>query len=162
MIVLQILMQNWKDLKMLECIKSKYGKFKVNGCCDSGCRLRMAGKRGYIILKGEKLYKNSKKMCDCVIFREDRTIILVELKNSIRHYSDFNEKFSNAGEKALKISNSCKQKFNIAGIVILKKKGVSKAIFRIIEYETRPIISGKRPKVFYGNCGCNLDEILKE
>lgn len=101
-------------------------------------------------------------MCDCVIFREDRTIILVELKNSIRHYSDFNEKFSNAGEKALKISNSCKQKFNIAGIVILKKKGVSKAIFRIIEYETRPIISGKRPKVFYGNCGCNLDEILKE
>ena len=148
---------------MLECILSKYEKSKVDSCCDHGCSLPIDDKLERLILKGDMLEKNmGKKMCDCVIFRENRTIILVELKTKIRRYRDFKEKFANAAEKSLKISKECGEECSIAGIVIMKKKGVKKNIFSIIEHEARPVIHGKKPKIFFGTCGCTLSMVFRK
>ena len=73
--------------------------------CDENCRINMLRRPRAIVLKGEILdCMRGQKMCDCVIFRDDSKIILVELKSKNIEPRSIREKLTNgacAGPKDL-------------------------------------------------------------
>ena len=85
-------------------IESLYKNATSRICCDSGCRLRIDVKEGLVILKGENLVSQT-KICDCIIFQNNKKITMVELKSSSLNVSSILEKLTNGGEKSLEIAD---------------------------------------------------------
>jgi hypothetical protein len=87
-LVMASILQEIKDQYVDKCICSE---------TRTRCKINLQG-LNCVVLKGENLVQNSKKICDCFIFddRETLTIHLVELKSTTSHASDIEEKFKNS------------------------------------------------------------------
>ena len=94
----------------LKEIKNDYYHAKLNCCSENGCKLKLDGMKTtkYVILKGEMLFDN-KKMCDCIIFKNNckirtKTIIgIIELKSNTLNVDNIIEKMDNSSLIALNI-----------------------------------------------------------
>lgn len=88
---------------MIDNISSQYAHAAIK-CCDEGCRLNMFRSPKAVILKGELLDStHMKKMCDCIIFRSDTKIVLVELRHKSIDPRSIHEKLRNGACAAMKI-----------------------------------------------------------
>lgn len=84
-------------------IEKKYEHAVVSACCENNCKLQIGAEGEYIILKGEKLVTQG-KICDCIIFRNDGTTVMAELKSSSLAVSSIVEQLTNGGKKAVEIA----------------------------------------------------------
>lgn len=82
---------------VLQKISDKYGDKCRCTECGTGCSIKLHG-LNCVVLKGEELVQNSKKICDCFIFddRDKLTIHLAELKSKYYKADDIKEKFENS------------------------------------------------------------------
>lgn len=103
-------------------IKKLYPNAQRSTCCENNCKLCISNIKNYRILKGDLLV-SSEKMCDCMIFRNDKKIILVELKTTKFNAYKVIEQLTNAGKKALSITSGCGGKnFTIYYLLVVKKR----------------------------------------
>ena len=87
-------------MTVVGCIRDKYRQAEICKCRENTEIVVDTGTDS-VILKGELLVSclgRPRKMCDCVIFREDKKAAIVELKSKRIRWSDLKEKFTNTGE----------------------------------------------------------------
>ena len=105
----------------LNRIAEKYSRAKVNKCAEQGCKLRTRLGPESLILKGE-IVDPSNKMCDCLVFRSDGKIVLVELKNTIQHVRKIVEKFERSITASLNIAAETDSKVSCVVLVLLTNR----------------------------------------
>lgn len=136
---------------LLSKIKNAYPNSQRSTCCENNCKLCISNKINYTILKGDSLV-SSKKMCDCMIFRDDKKIILVELKTKRYNAYDVIEQLTNGGKEALSITSKLGGKnFSIHFLLVIKKrdrKGFAMDILR----DRGVNINGKKYLIKRGKC----------
>lgn len=145
---------------MLESISLSYPDAVVKRC-DENCRINMWSRPKAVILKGERLDEtHQQKMCDCVIFRDDSKIILVELKNKNIEPRSIHEKLVNGARAALKIwSDLCDDTPALFFAVAAKSYADHTAYDRI--RRDRITIGNHKYAIKTAKCGCNVTEIVK-
>lgn len=144
----------------LQEIKKKYHHAKIS-CCSEHCNVKIDTKKNHIILKGERLIqKQSRKICDCIIFQNDKKIIVIELKSKSINTSDIHEKLCNGGKESLCILGSSGHKSNFTlYFVLLAQSYTSSSMFqKLRSYKIN--INGKRHNILAKKCGCSLQSII--
>lgn len=81
-------------------LRSEYGHAEIENCCEK-TGITIDKDKALVIFKGELLppQPGKQKMCDCVIFREDKKVVIAELKSKTSHGHSLLEKFENTCEK---------------------------------------------------------------
>lgn len=74
-----------------------------------------------MILKGE-IVDPRNKMCDCLVFRSDGKIVLVELKSTVQHAQKIAEKFKKSITASLNIASEAGSRPNRVVLVLLAKR----------------------------------------
>ena len=105
----------------LDRIAEKYPRARVSKCAEQGCRLGTRSGSEFLILKGE-IVDPSSKMCDCLVFRSDGKIVLVELKNTIQHVGKIVEKFESSITASLNIASETDSKVSCVVLVLLTNR----------------------------------------
>lgn len=144
---------------IIQKIKRKYNFAKLD-CCDEQCSLRVDTGKNHVILKGELLTQNQpEKICDCIIFQDDKKIIIVELKSNSIHAGDIKTKFTNSGQKAISMANALESgSFSLFMILLTKSYKNYVAHDRI--RRTKINIYGKKYLILPKKCGASLKAIL--
>ena len=137
-------------------VKNRYKNAVIEKCRDSGCGLQINKKGDFVILKGEKIVPES-KICDCIIFRNDKKIIIAELKSTSIRVNDVIEKFSNSGKKAREIAADLNNNDTRMYFVLLAKKYGSNSSTRLLKDVKVEVGSDLYP-IIRGRCG---DPLLK-
>ena len=146
---------------MLEAISSSYEHAIVEQC-DERCRISMERRPRAVILKGERIdFKNMQKMCDCVIFRDDLKIVLVELKGKNVEPRSIHEKLENAAHAALKIWSKVSDKTPTLFFVVAAKSYADHMAYLRISHD-RITIGGQKHAIRTAKCGCKMAEIIKD
>ena len=146
---------------MLDDISSLYGHAIV-GQCDEHCRMVTGRRPRAVILKGERIdFKNVQKMCDCVIFRDDLKIVLVELKGKNLQPRSIHEKLGNAARVALKIWSEVSDKSPTLFFVVAAKSYADHMSYLRISRD-RITINGQDHPIRTAKCGCKMAEIIKD
>ena len=146
---------------MLEAISSLYAHAIVEQC-DEHCRISMGRRPRAVILKGECIdLKNVQKMCDCVIFRDDLKIVLVELKGKNIEPGPIHEKLANAARAALKIWSEVSDKTPTLFFVLAAKSYADHMAYLRISHD-RIAIDGQKYAIRTAKCGCQMAEIIKD
>ena len=146
---------------MIDRISSRYGHATIRRC-DEGCRINVARSPRAVILKGERLEETGgKKMCDCIIFRNDTKIILVELKRRSMDPRSVHEKLLNGARAALKIwSESTDKKPALFFVLAAKSFADHTAYLRISR--DRIHIKNDKYSIRTAKSGSNMAEIIKD
>ena len=105
----------------LDRIAEKYRHAKVGKCAEAGCSIRTTSGPEFLILKGE-IVDPSSKMCDCLVFRRDGKIVLVELKNTVQHARKIAEKFEKSIAASFDIASETDSKVNRVILVLLANR----------------------------------------
>ena len=146
---------------MLELISSSYAHAVVERC-DENCRINMLRLPRTVILKGERLGgMHGQKMCDCVIFRDDSKIVLVELKSKNIEPGSIREKLTNGAYAALKIWSEVSDKTPTLFFAVAAKSFADHAAYLRISRD-RIIIGKRRYAIKTAKCGSNIAEIVKK
>lgn len=146
---------------MLEAISSLYANAIIKQC-DEGCRISMRRRPRTVILKGERIdFGNAQKMCDCMIFRDDLKIVLVELKGKNLEPRSIHEKLDNAARAALKIWSEVSDKSPTLFFVVAAKSYADHMAYLRISRD-RITINGKEHSIRTAKCGCKMAEIIKD
>ena len=146
---------------MLKAISSLYAHAIVEQC-DERCRISMRRQPRAIILKGEWIdFKNVQKMYDCVIFRDDLKIVLVELKGKNIEPRSIHEKLKNAARVALKIWSEVSDKTPALFFVVAARSYPDHMAYDRISRD-RIVIGGQKHPIRTAKCGCKMAEIVKD
>lgn len=146
---------------MLEAISSLHANAIIEQC-DEGCRIGMGRRPRAVILKGERIdFKNVQKMCDCVIFRDDLKIVLVELKGKNIEPWSIHEKLDNAARAALKIWSKVSDKTPTLFFVVAAKSYPDHMAYLRLSRD-RIVIDGQKHAIRTVKCGCKMAEIIKD
>ena len=146
---------------MIDGISSRYGHAAVKRC-DEGCRINVARSPQSVILKGERLVgTGGKKMCDCIIFRNDTKIILVELKHRNMDPRSIHEKLLNGAYEALRIWSDSTSKKPTLFFVLAAKSFADHAAYIRISRDRIKIQNNSYP-IHTAKCGCNVAEIITD
>ena len=63
-------------------IENEYSAAKISCYNGNNCMINVRNDHNFIMLKGELLAKKQpKKMCDCMVFQDNRKIAIIELKS---------------------------------------------------------------------------------
>lgn len=100
------------------------------------------------------------KMCDCIIFRNDNKIIIVELKSSSLSVGKIIEKFTNSGKKSISLINSLDRtiKFDLFFVLLAKNYSNQSAYLRLRRSVIK--IHGKKYPLKLKKCGCFLEDTI--
>ena len=146
---------------MLEFISSSYAHAVVKRC-DENCRINMLRRPRAIILKGERLGgMHGQKMCDCVIFRDDSKIVLVELKSKNIEPGSIREKLTNGAHAALEIWSEVSDKAPTLFFTVVAKSFADHAAYLRISRD-RITIGNQRYAIKTARCGSSIAEIVKK
>ena len=149
-------------MTIVGCIRDKYHQAEICKCRENTEIVVDTGIDS-VILKGELLASclgRPRKMCDCVIFREDKKAAIVELKSKEGiHWSDLKEKFTNTGEEFCFIVKSLElPNFESLSLVLIKKR------YKTMEYrilrDGRITIAGVKHKIHAKNDKTCLSAIV--
>lgn len=144
---------------MLQAISKKYGDKCLCTEHGTGCSIKLHG-LNCVVLKGEELVQNSKKICDCFIFddRDELTIHLAELKSKQYKADDIKEKFENGLSccgHILKNIKTDKQYDPNLILVACKHRGIEYKILK-----NHPIrFNGKVYRPHLKRCGLTLSDL---
>lgn len=148
---------------LLSCIKKKLANAIEKNCSERTCQFKCDGIGTYVILKGEKVRKDG-KMCDCVIFSGESSIlvVVVELKGRTAHSSEIVKKLENGSRSALKILKTCGKGYTNATFypIVLAKKWTSSE-YRVIS-RTKLRVSGIAYNVIAKRCGVSFAQLISE
>jgi len=145
---------------MLESILSSYAHAVVERC-DENCRIKMLRRPRAVILKGEHLGgMHGQKMCDCVIFRDDSKIVLVELKSKNIEPGSIREKLTNGARAALEIWSEVSDKAPTLFFAVAAKSFADHAAYIRISRD-RITIDKQRYAIKTTKCGSSIDEIVR-
>ncbi len=145
----------------LQKIESKYSKAKIS-CCNERCKIHVDRKHNFIMLKGELLVQSQpEKMCDCIIFQDNKKIALIELKTSSLDVSAILEKLVNSGKKSISIAKSCERHSDFDLFPILLAKNYSNYFAHDRLRRSRIKICGKKYVIILGKCGCALKDFVR-
>ena len=141
-------------------IANKFAFAKIH-CCNERCNIRVNVGKNFVILKGEMIAGTpAEKMCDCIIFLDDKKIVLVELKSRVLEPSKISEKFIKSAEKSISIATSFDRKgtFRLFLILLAKSYSDNSAYDRLRRSKLK--IHGKKYHIRFGRCGCSLDSFV--
>lgn len=99
-------------------IARKYPHARINVCAEGGCRPKTKPNSTFLILKGEAVDPHN-KMCDCMMFRRDGKIVLVELKHRVQHVPRILEKFKRSIVASLDIALNAGSKANCITLILV-------------------------------------------
>lgn len=106
-------------------ITDKFAFAKIS-CCNERCKIKTNRDQNFVMLKGERIAGSPPvKMCDCIVFRDDKKIVFIELKSKSLDVSKICEKFTKSAEKSLLIVDSFGQRSNFQLFFILLAKNYS-------------------------------------
>lgn len=134
-------------------------------CEEKKCNLNLKGYRKKVILKGEECVGNSCKMCDCLIFINEKNKLLipiVELKSNSFKANEVVEKFYNGLEQCEEILSECSRdditcKFIL--IFLAKSYKRTSEFTKIRDSEIK--YKNKRYHIRCKNCGDALKDIIQ-
>ena len=112
-----------------------------------------------MILKGDSLDPDN-KMCDCLMFRKDGSILIAELKHRVQHVGAVFEKFHRSVATSLSIASESGSKKNSVTLVL-----VSSHYRRSLEHDR--ILAhlvkhaGIRYRIKIGHCGDLTSNFVK-
>ena len=127
---------------------------------DEHCRLATRGGPATVVLKGERLAGSGRrKMCDCLVFRDDMKAVAVELKQRSLNAGAILEKLANGGLEAAKIAEQAAgtRDVQLFFAVLAKSWGNRSAQRRISQSGIK--IGGRTYRVLTGKCGLDVSEI---
>ncbi len=144
---------------IIQDIKEKYGH-AVLDCCNERCNIRIDTGKSFVILKGEWLVQEqSEKMCDCIVFQNDKKIAIAELKGRSLDADKIIDKFTNSGKKSADIAKSLESgKFSLFMILLAKSYKNYSALTRI--QRSRIKVHGEKHMVHTKKCGDSLKKII--
>ena len=146
---------------ILQKIERKYLAAKIS-CCNEKCSIRIGNTHNFVMLKGELLVKtNPEKMCDCIVFQDNKKIAIIELKSSSLDVGKIIEKFVNSGTKSRSIALSFDRtdKFELFFILLAKNYSNYFAHDRLRRSKFK--IGGKTYGIMLGTCGCELKDFVR-
>lgn len=147
---------------LLNKIKTTYSEAIIS-CCNERCKLYFDEKKNRVMLKGELLVQNRpEKICDCIIFQDDKTISMVELKSKLLNVNKIIAKFENSGKQSACIINSFTHDDDFRMYFILLAKSYKNFIAHEILGKKRININGKKHPIFLGKCKCSLEGIIRK
>jgi len=113
------------------------------------------------MLKGELLVQSqSEKMCDCIVFQDNKKIALIELKSNSLEVGKIIEKFVNSGMKSISIAKSFERQSDFELFLILLAKSYHNYFAHDRLRRSRIKICGKRYRIIFGRCGCALKDFV--
>ena len=133
----------------------------VAGCCDGGRRLATKGGPRAAVLKGERQAGfGSRKICDCLVFRDGLKAAVVELGHHSLDVGSIHEKLVNGGLEAAGTAEQAAGVRNVRlfFVVLAKSYGNRSAQRRISELKIE--IAGKSYRVRTARCGLDLSLIV--
>ena len=132
----------------------------VAGCCDERYRLATRGGPRAAVLKGERLAgSGSRKICDCLVFRDDLKAAVVEPKHHSLDAGSIHEKLVNGGLEAARIAQAAGVRdVGPFFVVLAKSYGNRSAQRRTSGLEIK--IAGKSYRVRTARCGLDLSAIV--
>ena len=144
---------------IVQKIKRKYNFAKLD-CCDEQCSICIDTAKNYAILKGELLVQTQpEKICDCIIFQDDKKIIIVELKSNSLSVGKIKDKFTNSGKKAVSMASALESShFSLFMILLAKSYKNYFAQDRIRRIKVN--IYGKKYPILPKKCGASLKAII--
>ena len=145
----------------LQCIEKKFNFAVIKTCKDAGCKLNLSGLQDFIVLKGEKIYKDQ-PVCDCIIFVKHQRLIagVVELKSKTVDVSKVREQLTGG----LRIVSDALQRCGIDAssvkcyVVVFAKKW-RKSEFKVIT-SSRIKFRGKNLPILPKRCGDSFVAII--
>lgn len=141
-------------------VKKAYKYAVEPTCCESKCKLEMDVKGEYVILKGEKMVTQG-KICDCIIFQNNGTIAMAELKSRSLSVSSIVEKLTNGGNKAVKIAtNVGAKRFNLHFILLAKSFNNYSATHRLNFQKVQ--IGNMAYRIHRAECNKTISSILNK
>ncbi len=149
-------------MSIVSCIKKRFAYAVIKKCSESNCQLKLNGLSNYIVLKGEKIC-NDRKICDCIIFKENHHIIIavIELKSKNIRASEIREKLTNGREKGLMVLEKCNDNDTIDFFHIVLYKNIRVPEYRVIAAE-KIMINGKRHPVILKKCGESFSKLISD
>ena len=146
---------------MLQKIENEYSAAKIS-CCNERCKIRIGHKHNFVMLKGELLAQiQSEKMCDCIIFQDNRKIAIIELKSSSLDAGKIVDKFKNSGKKSMSIAISFDRTSDFELYFILLAKNYSDYFAHDRLRRSKLKINGKTYRILFGKCGCKLNDFCR-
>ncbi len=145
---------------IVHAIKEKYVHAVVDCCNEHGCNIRIDTGKDSVILKGERLVRaRPEKMCDCLVFQNDKKIAIVELKRRSLGVDKIIDKFTNSGKKSIDMARSLEPgRFSL--YMILLAKSYNHSAHEIIR-KSRIWVDGKKHLIRTKKCGDSLKEIIR-
>lgn len=131
------------------------------GRCGEGCRLAAKGGPHAAVLKGERLAGlGSRKICDCLVFRDGLKAAVVELGHHGLDVGSIHERLVNGGLEAAGTAEQAAGVRNVRlfFVVLAKSYGSRSAQRRISELEIK--IAGRSYRVRTARCGLDLSLIV--
>ncbi len=144
----------------IQKIKSKYSIAKISRCNEQ-CKIDVRNKHNFVMLKGESLVQNQpEKMCDCIVFQDNKKIAIIELKTKSLDADKIIDKFTNSGKKSISIATFFDRanKFDLFFILLAKNYG-RHAEYQVLHNRTIKI-DGKSYKILLKTCGCALKDFV--
>jgi len=138
-------------------IKDGYGHARID-CCNERRNVRVDTRQNFVMLKGELLAKTRpERMCDCIVFQDDKKIAIIELKGTSLDVDRIVDKFTNSGKESVRIARSCESGDVSLFMALLAKSYKNYAHARIRRSKIR--IHGRRYRILTKACGASLSEI---
>ena len=115
--------------------------------CHENTELVIDTRNDFVILKGELLVSgpDRPKMCDCVIFRDDKKVVIAELRSRTSGWHSLPEKFTKTGEVFCSIIEPSKPSEFALHLVLISKK-LDSSTRRVLE-GTTITIAGNRYRI---------------
>lgn len=129
--------------------------------CDERCRLVTKGGPRTVVLKGERLAGSGRrKICDCLVFRDDMKAAVVELKHHSLNVGSIREKLVNGGLEAARIAERAGSTGDVQlFFAVLAKSYANCTAQRRISALTIKI-AGKSYRVQTSRCGSDMSKIV--
>ncbi|MDA7949787.1 MAG: hypothetical protein MPJ78_20260 [Hyphomicrobiaceae bacterium] len=142
--------------KLLKDLRGQYPHAVAGSCSENNCRLVVGSRKTHVIFNGKNLGGGS-KMCDCIIFRNDKKIILVEIKSGKNiDVDEVIRQFTYAGIKSRRIARAYGGRFEIFCLLLVRGQ-VRNHIKRQMLKSARVCICDEALKITQGRCRSRLD-----
>ncbi|MDA7940630.1 MAG: hypothetical protein MPJ04_08900 [Nitrosopumilus sp.] len=141
-------------------LRRRHSRSLAKSCSENNCKLIVGSRKTHVIFKGEKMGDGTRRMCDCIIFRNDKKIILVEIKSTGNiDMDEIIQQFTNAGTRSLEITKPYRDKFEIFCLLLLRGQ-VRNHTKRLMLRYSRVRIANNELGINQARCKSRLDSLI--
>jgi len=141
------------------CIEKNYSQYIVRKCNENKCKMKFNEIGEHIIIKGESISNGNSKICDYLVFIDNKSCIVCSLElrsNNTDHPTEIHEKLKNSVPIINTILDRCEiNRGKIKYYPILLSKSVDRFHEEVI---TEKKVNGE--KIIREKCGIKLKAIL--